>query len=75
MPSQAAWTSFLRAVSRAGIQMDDALYDAVFGSLVAQHHWGVDVSKVLAGGPAAGFLLTAWRTSARGVPNASGALC
>jgi hypothetical protein len=49
VPSQAAWTAFLKAAARADISVDDSLYDAIFKSLVAVNQWGTDVAKILAG--------------------------
>lgn len=50
VPSQAAWSTFLRAAARANITMDDALYEALFNSLIVAHHWGgADVTEALVG--------------------------
>ncbi|GBF94486.1 hypothetical protein Rsub_07020 [Raphidocelis subcapitata] len=48
VPSSQAWKNFLRDVARADIPINDALYDAVFGWLVAPGSSWEEVEQVMA---------------------------
>jgi len=53
VPSQRAWSAFLRAVAYAGLRMDDELYNAVFSYLIAasdtSHEDASDATRVISG--------------------------